>query len=285
MYHFVELPLVVFTALSPAAAVGFIITSISILGLKLSDAEVQKFSKLLIIPLGIMLVGLGFSTTHLGAPENALYVFSRLGSSPLSNEVFAAVVFVFIAGATWMLSFKGKFNAKVLKTGLVLSSLAAVGFIVVAVIAYSLYTVPTWDSVYAVAIFGLISLFGGLVLAACIIRLSKIDAKQYLKKVNLAGALTLVLTLAALVGQYFFLSGIENYATTALELVPSYIAYVIGFVVLGAAACALDYFANSKCEGDGSVSIVMTVAPVVLALAAALVVRVLFYSLYLPVGF
>lgn len=51
------------------------------------------------------MVGLVASATHLGNPANALYVFVGVGRSPLSTEVFCAVVFLALAGVYWLYSF------------------------------------------------------------------------------------------------------------------------------------------------------------------------------------
>ncbi|MFR1640267.1 MAG: DmsC/YnfH family molybdoenzyme membrane anchor subunit [Eggerthellaceae bacterium] len=42
------------------------------------------------------------ASTHLGNPANALFVFLGVGRSPLSNEVFCAVVFLPLAGVYWL---------------------------------------------------------------------------------------------------------------------------------------------------------------------------------------
>ena len=52
------------------------------------------------------MVGLVASATHLGNPSNALYVFLGVGRSPLSTEVFFAVVFLALAGLYWLVRFR-----------------------------------------------------------------------------------------------------------------------------------------------------------------------------------
>ena len=51
------------------------------------------------------MVGLVASATHLGNPANALYVFTGVGRCPLSTEVFAAVIFLALAGVYLLYSF------------------------------------------------------------------------------------------------------------------------------------------------------------------------------------
>ena len=62
--------------------------------LRAQGDERKRLSGALLIPFLVTLVGLVASATHLGNPDNALYVFSRVGASPLSNEVCAAVLFL-----------------------------------------------------------------------------------------------------------------------------------------------------------------------------------------------
>ena len=53
------------------------------------------------------MVGLVASATHLGNPANALYVFLGVGRSPLSTEVFCAVVFLALGGGVLALLVRG----------------------------------------------------------------------------------------------------------------------------------------------------------------------------------
>ena len=95
-----EITLVLFTTLAPSGAVAYVIMGMA--ALRAQGDERKRLSGALLIPFLVTLVGLVASATHLGNPDNALYVFSRVGASPLSNEVCAAVLFLGISGLHWL---------------------------------------------------------------------------------------------------------------------------------------------------------------------------------------
>ena len=105
---FSEITLVLFTTLAPSGAVAYALMSLPIIRGRLSDDAHRRIDKALCIPLIVSLVGLVASATHLGNPANALYVFMGVGRSPLSNEVFSAVIFLAFSGVYWLYSFAVK---------------------------------------------------------------------------------------------------------------------------------------------------------------------------------
>ena len=97
-----EITLVLFTTLAPSGVLGFSIMA-GALAFGRFDRDVRsRINQFLCIPLMISMVGLIASATHLGNPANALYVFMGVGRSPLSTEVFCAVIFLFLAGVYWL---------------------------------------------------------------------------------------------------------------------------------------------------------------------------------------
>ena len=97
-----EITLVLFTTLAPSGVVAFICMGLPVLGRGASVALRQRLNVFLGLPLVVAMVGLVASATHLGNPANALYVFLGVGRSPLSTEVFCAVVFLALAGLYWL---------------------------------------------------------------------------------------------------------------------------------------------------------------------------------------
>ena len=75
------------------------------------------------------MVGLVASATHLGNPANALYVFLGVGRSPLSTEVFCAVVFLALAGLYWLYNFVEHPKPQLQRAWLVLAMLAGAVFV------------------------------------------------------------------------------------------------------------------------------------------------------------
>ena len=100
-----EITLVLFTTLAPSGVVAFICMGLPVLGRGASVVLRQRLNVFLGLPLVVAMVGLVASATHLGNPANALYVFLGVGRSPLSTEVFCAVVFLALAGLYWPVSY------------------------------------------------------------------------------------------------------------------------------------------------------------------------------------
>lgn len=100
-----EITLVLFTTLAPSGAVAYLLMSLPVLSGRVTGDAARRLNQLTCLPLLVAMVGLVASATHLGNPANALYVFTGVGRSPLSTEVFAAVIFLALAGVYWLYSF------------------------------------------------------------------------------------------------------------------------------------------------------------------------------------
>ncbi len=100
-----EITLVLFTTLAPSGAVAYLLMSLPVLSGRAAGDTARRLNQLTCLPLLVAMVGLVASATHLGNPANALYVFTGVGRSPLSTEVFAAVIFLALAGVYWLYSF------------------------------------------------------------------------------------------------------------------------------------------------------------------------------------
>lgn len=111
------------------------------------------------------MIGLIASATHLGNPANALYVFTRVGRSPLSTEVFCAVIFLALAGIYWLYSFAETPRTKLQRILLIITDVSALLFIVATAYAYNVDTIPTWSLPLAPASLLLNALVGGPVVA------------------------------------------------------------------------------------------------------------------------
>ena len=103
---FGEITLVLFTTLAPSGAVAYLIMGLPVLVGRAQDEVARRLNRWSCLPLVVTMVGLIASATHLGNPSNALYVFTGVGRSPLSTEVFAAgrrvlAVLVCRASARW----------------------------------------------------------------------------------------------------------------------------------------------------------------------------------------
>ena len=138
--------LAVFTTLAPMGAGAFIALAYAFAVGKPDEEAARRLDRWTALPLAVLAAGFVGAFTHLASPLNAFGVFAGVGSSPLSNEVLAGVVFAALAVVYWVLALAGKLSAGA-RTGLlaVLSALAVV-FAVFCGLAYMMYTIPTWNT-------------------------------------------------------------------------------------------------------------------------------------------
>ncbi|MFR4804633.1 MAG: dimethyl sulfoxide reductase anchor subunit family protein, partial [Eggerthellaceae bacterium] len=136
-----------------------------VLGRGASVALRQRLNVFLGLPLVVAMVGLVASATHLGNPANALYVFLGVGRSPLSTEVFCAVVFLALAGLYWLYNFVEHPKPQLQRAWLVLAMLAGAVFVAAVGCAYAADTIVSWHTVYVPLNLMLNALVGGPILA------------------------------------------------------------------------------------------------------------------------
>lgn len=241
-----EITLVFFTTLAPSGALAFALMALPLVVGWVSKDIWAKFNKFLCVPLLVSMVGLVASATHLGNPSNALYIFLGVGQSPLSNEVFFAIVFLALGGLYWLYSFALKPNVTLSRIWLSVASIAAIGFIVAVSYAYDARTVITWLlptgplSVVANALLG-----GPLIALACFAWIGQAGIAQKYQHILLILAVGLVVVNAGIYAvQWFGLEGLENSRVSATSLVPHYWLYWGAFVVLEAVAVTLAVMAQ-----------------------------------------
>lgn len=275
--------LALFTTLSPAGVVAFLALALARFSVHNHEAAV-RLDRMVALPFSVVLVGFIASATHLGTPANALHVFSGIGRSPLSNEVLAAVAFLFLVGSYWMVAFKERFPDAVAKPWLTLACLAGVALIVCTSQAYAVHTVPTWDSAYTPANLVLSALLAGPLLGMLFLELAHARLRP------LEGVL-FGLALAALVAGTLVLSAHESSLTTiannefsAASLVPNYGFAVALHLVLGAMAVACAGFSLKRSQPE-RLTLILRVAASVLVIVAVFVTRIVFYNLHMTIGF
>lgn len=275
--------LAIFTTLAPAGAVAFLILALA--RLTASDhADAVRIDRVIALPFATALLGFIASATHLGTPANALHVFSGVGTSPLSNEVLAAVIFLFLVGAYWMCAFKINFPDGIADPWLVVASLAAVAFIACTSLAYAARTVPTWDTVFTPVNLILAALMAGTLLALLFLAVARIERPLLNRALMTLSLLALVFGLGSLLLQQADLATIGNNETTALSLVPRYPLVIAAFALLGVGAEGLGLFSLRRSLARRG-RIVVRIAASLLAVAAVLAVRTAFYNLHMTVGF
>lgn len=143
---FAELPLALFTTLAPLSAGAFMALTYALCTQTYTDDQVKALGKWSFVPLAVAAVAFIAAAFHLANPLNAIHALAGVGSSPLSNEVIAGLVFIVLAAACCAFTTWGKAKTSVYKGCYLLVSLAAVVFVVFTGMAYLIETLPSWDS-------------------------------------------------------------------------------------------------------------------------------------------
>lgn len=281
---FDELSLALFTTLSPVGVVAFILVACELLIKGTVGERAEKINRYLAVPFAVALIGFIASATHLGTPANALHVFSGIGRSPLSNEVFSAILFLFLGGSYWMLSFKEKIAERLLRAWLVVSCAAGIAFITFTSLAYSVETVPTWDTLYTPINLLFSAMLGGPILAIGTLELARASNKLGTKIFTAISTVALVVGTVVLYFHHHTLVGISNFEMSALDLAPHYLLISCMHFLLGAFAIVLIVVAYRKNLSRKTLLIVLFTATLTMC-SAIFITRLAFYSLHLTVGF
>lgn len=279
-----EITLVLLTAIAPSSALAYVIVMMRLAFGHLPDDAYRALRKLLWIPLVLCMGGLIASATHLGNPSNALYVLSRVGASPLSNEVFSLSVFLGCAALYWLAGFaverKRAFDAvmTVLTVAAAAVSLALVSF------AYNVDTIVTWSNpIFPATIALSAGIAGPLVAHACFdaalpgYAQLRVLPRALVGASIAAGCVWLALH-ALLAGQ---LDGMFNHVMTATDLVPMYVPCLGCAAALLAGAWTLTGFAF---RAQGATRRRLQVAGIACAFAGIFVMRLMFYMLHMTAG-
>ncbi len=280
---FDDFSLALFTTLAPAGTVAVIVLALTRVFAKSPETAVS-LDRMIALPFSVCLVGFIASATHLGTPANALHVFAGIGRSPLSNEVFSAVIFLFLVGSYWMMAFKRNFPNALARAWLVCSCVAGIAFLVCTSTAYAVHTVPTWDTWYTPANLLLGGLMAGLLLGLLFLGFTA-SSSRISKIVLVASSGTaFAARCILLLGHFENISTLANNETVATSLVPHYPAVIMIHIVLGAvaifcAACSLGKTRNTLTTHT------LQALAVILSLAAVCLSRVVFYQLHLTLGF
>lgn len=247
-----ELPLALFTTIAPVCAGAFICLFVATLTLSNVNSALQKrLDKLSLIPVIGVFLGFIASVFHLTNPLHGIYVFSHLGTSPLSNELLVAGIFTAFMMAYILLAFMGRLQHKL---RLILGALTSVSALALAVFigrAYAMNTITTWDTPWMVVAMLGYTLAGGFALGGGVLMCAgafkpelrtAVSAEQALpspasqKRCALLSALLiivgLVLGLAGTFGQYHLVQHTHTPFVLGAEYAAEMLPYFIGFVIL-----------------------------------------------------
>ncbi len=158
-----EWPLMLFTVLAQSAVGAYWFAVIFLLiGRALPETKLRLERAMLLI---WVVMGMAFlcSSAHLGSPMRALNVLSRVGQTPLSNEVLFGMLFMACGGCAWLLALKPASEA--LRKGLYVLGLAlSAAFLWNMTAFYLMPTLPTWNTPLTPLAFAVTALLGGAAL-------------------------------------------------------------------------------------------------------------------------
>ena len=262
---FSEISLVVFTAIAPAGAVGYIV--MALVARFSHDAKAgERSDRFLVIPLLLALVGLIASATHLGTPANALYVITGLGRSPLSNEVASAAAFLALGGAYWILAFPYRQRTAPKTVLLALSVAAALAFVHFVSRAYAVESIVTWNNPIAPLTQWACAIAAGAMTVLTGLRAARFPVGRGLAAVLIAVSAGAALACACLLAaEQQIVSGMRTVTTNAADMTPLLMAQIAAFVILAAigivCACVDERRRTGKTiEGHGGAAGVVCVS-------------------------
>lgn len=293
-----EITLVFFTTLAPSGVVAFIVMGLPLVRGRLSSDVRHRINQCLCIPLVISMVGLVASATHLGSPANALYVFMGVGRSPLSNEVFCAVVFLALAGVYWLYSFSVRPSERLSRWWVVLALVAGVVFVTAVSVAYDAPTIVSWATPFVPLALWLNALVGGPILALAGLSVARFrPVEQRFGRVLIGvSAAALAANLVVYVLQGLQLPAMENAFATAAQLVPYYGGMVVAFALAAGAGLVVAGRPLWRRSADAPsadvpsaeklvrLTILRTSAASALVLVGIFIMRFAFYMMHLTVG-
>lgn len=308
-----EITLVLFTTLAPSGAVAYLIMGLPVLTGRVCGEAAQRLNRLSCLPLVVTMVGLIASATHLGNPSNALYVFTGVGRSPLSTEVFSAVIFLALAGVFWLYSFAEHPRIGLQRGLLAAIDVAVVAFVVAVAFAYHVDIILTWSLPLVPVSLMLNSLFGGPLLALAGFAMASrglepspaaelpmahdgsgdaLGARSVATRVfptRRGARILLALVTAAWAANVVVyavlgwqLQGIENELVSAADLVAGYPICLAAFALLAVGALALAWRAEAQSASRRPLH--GLAAASLLAFAALFLMRFTFYMSHLTVG-
>ncbi|MBU5406560.1 dimethyl sulfoxide reductase anchor subunit [Paraeggerthella hongkongensis] len=272
--------LAVFTTLAPMGAGAFIVLTYAFLAGKPDQAAAKRLDRWTALPLAVLAVGFAGAFMHLASPLGAFGVFAGVGSSPLSNEILAGVLFVVAAVIYWALGLAGKLSEGARRAFLIALSVLAVVFSAFCGLAYMMHTIPTWNTPTSIVQMVGFMVAGGTVLGFCTVGLAKVGLPKG------AGTVALALTLAGVViasagfgMQIAGLEGIRNIWGSAAQLVPAIGMMLAAFAACGLLGAVLAYVASKKAFAPA-----LMVGSCAIVAVGVFVARIGFYGLFMGIA-
>ncbi len=137
------------------------------------------------IPAVVLLVGFIGAFMHLASPFAAFGVFGGIGSSPLSNEIVAALVFCVVAIVYWALALAGKLPAAggARKALLIALAVLSLVFAVFCGLAYMMDTIPTWNTPASIVQMLGYAIAGGAAIGFTVLGFARVELPENAAKI------------------------------------------------------------------------------------------------------
>lgn len=279
---FAELPLAIFTTLSSIGAGSFMVLACVLWRKDLSSAQIKALDRAMLVPFIVAGIGFVASFLHLTAPLHAVYVFSGVGSSPLTNEICCGIVFMAAAFLYLVLALMGKLG-RVRKPFAAAVAVLAIAFVIFVGLAYIVPTIVSWNTALVpVEMLGY-ALVGGTALMVCIAQYAGVlneETHAVLQKPLVVIVVCgLVLALVAPIAHIASINGMSNAVSQGNALVSEVLPYAAaGLVLIALSAGELLWgIARGFTPARGLRSTLE-------ALAGIFLLRFTFYALYLSIG-
>lgn len=275
---------------------AFLLMGLPLLSKSLPEEEGRRVNKFLCVPLVVSMVGLVASATHLGSPANALYVFSAVGSSPLSNEVACAVLFLLLAGLYWLYSFSEAPSRHLMKAWLICIDLAVIAFIAAVGLAYSARTIPSWNLWQVPLGIAANACLGGPLLALVSYAMGRCACLNRKRSRNLLtlGAVGAGANILIYASQIVASLPLRNALRSVGDLVPDYPVALAAFTLLAVGALTVGWRAAGLLPDQGMFSeqeartarlvLGRFLLAALLGMAAIFIMRFCFYMSHITVG-
>ncbi len=276
-----EWPLILFTVLSQTAVGAFLVLGCVTLSGKLSQDEDTRLHRNMFFLWALMGLGLMASIMHLGSPFRAFNALNRVGSSWLSNEIFASSVFFAAGGFYWLLKVMKKGSEGVHKSLLLIAMLVGVGFMYAMIKVYLINTVPTWNSAYTPLMFVLTMTISGLFFAHTLLVGTKHKHRDLDNTLPTFAAIALAISLIVTISQMIELSHISSAIVAASDLIPNMMTLQIlriGLLFAGFVLMFAPRLISSK------PSLPMMLLSFGCVLISELINRGVFYGLHMSIG-
>lgn len=293
-----EWALLIFTILGQIAT-GALFVLMVVRAYAVKKAGVEQADRLtdkpLYIVVPIMLLALLASVLHLGNPINIVGAVPNLGSSWLSREVVAAVVFVILAGVYTLMQWR-KISTDMVR--MVIGWIAAlVGIFQTYSMAmvYMIRTQPSWNT-FATPVTFLVTclLLGALSIAAALVATRRRDNEQdslvrdILRGIAVAAIVLVGIEFVVLPVYVVYLSTKGGAALQSLNMMVGQfgVALILRlvFVFVGAGMLGFYLYQNASIAGREKALSTLVYSAFVLALVGEAIGRYIFYATHVRIG-